>query len=77
MDQRLDQREERWNNRRAYYNVRRPEFRRGGYISRESRNPTHVIKDYRPYRVPPPSRNHSWVQVGAAYVLIANIVLNQ
>ena len=84
MEQRLDQREERWNNRRAYYNARGPEFRRGGYIPREYRNPTYFINDYRPYRLPPPPRNHQWVQVGADYVLIAiatgiiaNIVLNQ
>lgn len=83
-DQRFDQREERWNDRRAYYNARGPEFRRGGYIPREFRNPVYVINDYRPYRLPPPPRNHQWVQVGADYVLIAiatgiiaSIVLNQ
>jgi Ni/Co efflux regulator RcnB len=83
-DQRFDQRQERWNDRRAYYNARGPEFRRGGYIPREYRNPTYYITDYRPYRLPPPPRNHQWVQVGADYVLIAiatgiiaNIVLNQ
>ena len=82
--QRLDQRNERWNDRRAYYNARGPEFRRGGYIPREYRNPTYYITDYRPYRLPPPPRNHQWVQVGADYVLIAiatgiiaNIVLSQ
>lgn len=83
-DQRFDQREERWNDRRTYYNARGPEFRRGGYIPREYRNPTYFITDYRPYHLPPPPRNHRWVQVGADYVLIAiatgiiaNIVLNQ
>lgn len=70
-DQRFDQREERWNDHRAYYNARGPEFRRGGYIPREYRNPVYVINDYRPYRLPPPPRNHQWVQVGADYVLIA------
>ncbi len=80
---RFDQRQERWNDRRAYYNARGPEFRRGGYIPREYRNPTYYVTDYRPYRLPPPPRNHQWVQVGADYVLIAiatgiiaNIVLN-
>lgn len=82
--QHLDQRNQLWNNRRAYYNARGPEFRRGGYIPREYRNPTYYITDYRPYRLSPPPRNHQWVQVGADYVLIAlatgiiaNIVLNQ
>jgi Ni/Co efflux regulator RcnB len=70
-DQRFDQREERWNDRRTYYNARGPEFRRGGYIPREYRNPTYFITDYRPYHLPPPPRNHRWVQVGADYVLIA------
>jgi Ni/Co efflux regulator RcnB len=82
--QRLDQREGRWNDRRAYYNARGPEFRRGGYIPREYRNPVYYINDYRPYHLPPPPRNHQWVQVGADYVLIAiatgiiaSIVLSQ
>lgn len=70
-DQRFDQREERWNDRRTYYNARGPEFRRGGYIPREYRNPTYFVTDYRPYHLPPPPRNHQWVQVGADYVLIA------
>lgn len=82
--QHLDQRNQPWNDRRAYYNARGPEFRRGGYIPREYRNPTYYITDYRPYRLSPPPRNHQWVQVGADYVLIAlatgiiaNIVLSQ
>lgn len=83
-DQRFDQRQERWNDRHTYYNARGPEFRRGGYIPREYRNPTYFITDYRPYHLPPPPRNHQWVQVGADYVLIAiatgiiaSIVLSQ
>lgn len=83
-DQRFDQRQERWNDRHTYYNARGPEFRRGGYIPREYRNPTYFISDYRPYHLPPPPRNHQWVQVGADYVLIAiatgiiaSIVLSQ
>lgn len=70
-DQRFDQREERWNDRHTYYNARGPEFRRGGYIPREYRNPTYFVTDYRPYHLPPPPRDHQWVQVGADYVLIA------
>jgi len=70
-EQRFDQREERWNDRHTYYNARGPEFRRGRYIPREFRNPSYFITDYRPYHLPPPPRNHQWVQVGADYVLIA------
>ncbi len=70
-------------NRDYYYNARSPEFRRGGYIPREFRNPQYRVVDYRSYRLSAPPRGHQWVQVGADYVLIAiatgliaHIVLN-
>jgi Ni/Co efflux regulator RcnB len=81
--ERFDQREERWNERRPYYNARSQEFRRGGYIPREYYNHMYVVNDYRIHDLPKPPHNHQWVQVGADYVLIAiatgiiaSIVLN-
>ncbi len=78
---RFDQREERSNDRRDYYNARGPEFRRGAYIPHEYRRDVYVV-DYHEHHLPPPPRDHHWVQVGADYVLvavatgiIANIVL--
>lgn len=68
---RLDQRDGRWNERRTYYNARGPEFQRGHYIPREYRSRQYVVNNYYSYRLPPPPRNHEWVQVGADYVLIA------
>lgn len=82
-DNRLDDRFERRNDRHDYYNARRPEFRRGGYIPRDYRSRQYYITDYRAYHLSPPPRGHQWVQVGADYVLIAiatgliaNIILN-
>ncbi len=81
---RFDQRNERWNDRSDYYNARGPEFRRGAPIPRQYYNPNYFVSDYRPHHLPPPPRNHRWVQVGTDYVLvaiatgiIANIILNQ
>ena len=68
---RFDQRDERWNERRDYYNARGPEFSRGHYIPREYRSRQYVVTDYHVHHLPPPPRNHEWVQVGADYVLIA------
>jgi Ni/Co efflux regulator RcnB len=83
-DPRFDQREERWNNRRPYYNARGPEFVRGAYMPREYRAHSYVVNDYRSHRLPPPPRHQQWVQVGSDYVLvaiatgiIASIVLNR
>jgi Ni/Co efflux regulator RcnB len=80
---RYDSREARRNDRHEYYNARRPEFRRGGYIPREFRNRQYYVSNYRTYRLSPPPRGHQWVQVGPDYVLIAmatgliaHIVLN-
>lgn len=82
-DNRRDESFERRNDRHEYYNARRPEFRRGGYIPRDYRSPQYYITDYRAYHLSPPPRGHQWVQVGADYVLIAiatgliaNIILN-
>jgi Ni/Co efflux regulator RcnB len=70
-------------NRVYYYNARSPDFRRGGYIPREFRNPQYRVMDYRTHHLSAPPRGHQWVQVGADYVLIAmatgliaHIVLN-
>ncbi|MDD4947640.1 MAG: RcnB family protein [Gallionella sp.] len=83
-DDGFDQRTERRNDRRAYYDARGPEFRRGGYIPRQYHGRTYVVNDYRRYNLPPPPRNHQWVQVGPDYVLtaiatgiIASIILNR
>lgn len=66
-----------------YYNVRGPEFRRGGYIPYEYRNRQYVVVNPQQYRLAPPPRGHHWVQVGTDYVLvaiatglIANLILN-
>lgn len=83
-DRRFDRYDERRNDRRAYYNARGPEFRRGGYVPREFHNHRYVVTDYRAYRLSPPPRGHEWVQVGPDFVLIAiatgliaHIVLSQ
>lgn len=82
-DHRRDDRFDGRNDRHEYYNARRPDFKRGGYIPRDYRNHQYYITDYRAYRLSPPPRGHQWVQVGADYVLIAmatgliaNIILN-
>jgi Ni/Co efflux regulator RcnB len=79
----FDQRDGRWNERRPDYNARGPEFRRGGYISREYRDRAYEV-NYREHELSPPPRGHRWVQVGADYVLIAiatgviaNIILSR
>jgi Ni/Co efflux regulator RcnB len=78
----FDQRDGRWNDRRPDYNARGPEFRRGGYISREYRDRAYAV-DYREHHLSRPPQGERWVQVGADYVLIAiatgliaNIILN-
>ncbi len=78
-----DQRDGRWNDRRPDYNARGPDFRRGGYISREYRERAYAV-DYREHHLRRPPQGHRWVQVGADYVLIAittgiiaSIILNQ
>jgi Ni/Co efflux regulator RcnB len=83
-DRRFDRYDDRRNDRRAYYNARGPEFRRGGYVPREFHNHRYVVTDYRAYRLSPPPRGHEWVQVGPDFVLIAiatgliaHIVLSQ
>ena len=67
---RFDTRQERSNDRRDYYNARGPEFHRGGFVPREYRRDVYVV-DYHVHHLPPPPRDHRWVQVGADYVLIA------
>ncbi len=81
-DREFDQRDGRWNDRRPDYNARGPDFRRGGYISREYRDRAYEV-DYREHHLRRPPEGHRWVQVGADYVLIAiatgviaNIILN-
>ena len=68
---RYDYRDGRQNDRRDQFNARGPEFRHGGYIPREYRQHQYVVTNYRAHSLPPPSRGHQWVQVGADYVLIA------
>ena len=68
---RFDQRYERSNDRRDYYNARGPAFYRGGYIPREYRRHEYVVVNYRVHHLAPPPPRHEWVQVGADYVLIA------
>jgi Ni/Co efflux regulator RcnB len=82
-DRQFDQRDGRWNDRRPDYNARGPEFRHGGYISREYRDRAYEV-DYREHHLSRPPQGHRWVQVGADYVLIAiatgviaNIILNR
>jgi Ni/Co efflux regulator RcnB len=82
-EDRFDQRDGRWNDRRPDYNARGPDFHRGGYISREYRSRAYEV-DYREHRLRRPPEGHRWVQVGADYVLIAiatgviaSIILNQ
>jgi Ni/Co efflux regulator RcnB len=69
-EDRFDQRDGRWNDRRPEYNARGPEFHRGGYIAREYRSRAYEV-DYREHRLRRPPEGHRWVQVGADYVLIA------
>jgi Ni/Co efflux regulator RcnB len=83
-DYRFDRRDERWNDRQDHYNARGQEFSRGRTMPYEYRRPEYVVIDYSRHRLPPPPRNHQWVQVGADYVLvaiatgiIAQIILNQ
>lgn len=84
-DDRRDSRwDSRWDGHPGYYGARGPDFRRGGYLPFEYRRPVYVVNNYYGHHLPPPSRGHQWVQVGADYVLIgiatgiiANIILNQ
>lgn len=69
-DDQFDQREGRSNDRRPDYNARGPEYRQGGYISREYRGRNYEV-DYREHHLRRPPEGHRWVQVGADYVLIA------
>lgn len=73
-----------WDGHPGYYGARGPDFRRGGYMPHEYRRPIYVVNNYYGHHLPPPSRGHQWVQVGADYVLIAiatgiiaQIILNQ
>jgi Ni/Co efflux regulator RcnB len=82
-DHGYDQRDGRWNDRRPDYNARGPDFRRGGYITREYRDRAYEV-DYREHHLSRPPYGHRWVQVGADYVLIAiatgviaNIILSR
>lgn len=84
-DERHDgRRDNRWDGHPGYYGARGPDFRRGGYLPHEYRRPIYVVNNYYGHHLPPPSRGHQWVQVGADYVLIAiatgviaQIILNQ
>ena len=69
-ERQFDQRDGRWNDRRPDYNARGPEFRRGGYISREYRSRSYEV-DYREHHLSRPPYGQRWVQVGSDYVLIA------
>ena len=47
------------------------QFQRGNRLPPQYRQNIYVVNDWRGHQLPPPPRNHYWVQTGADYVLVA------
>lgn len=47
------------------------QFQRGNRLPPQYRQNIYVVNDWRSHQLPPPPRNHYWVQTGADYVLVA------
>ena len=57
-------RDDRRDAHRYYRNARSPEFRRGGRLPAELRQPVYVVSNWRGHRLYAPPRGYQWVQVG-------------
>jgi Ni/Co efflux regulator RcnB len=55
------------------YGARGPQWRPGRYVPPEYRARAYVVDNWRAYRLPAPRRGYHWIQVGADFVLVANI----